>query len=257
MILIDTHTHLYLNDFEKDRQQIVNNAVENGVERMLLPNIDSTTLHALKAMTTAFPEYCFPMTGLHPTSVKEDYEKEMMLVEQELATGNYCGVGEIGIDLYRDSTFEEAQKEVFRRQLLLAKKHRLSVSIHTRNAFEITYQIVKEELTDDLKGVFHCFTGTLDEAKQIMDMGFKMGIGGIVTFKNSGLAEVVAELPPEALVLETDAPYLTPVPFRGKRNQSAYLLYILKKIATIKNIPLEAVAEITSGTAGNLFLKKL
>jgi len=257
MILIDTHTHLYLNDFDKDRQQIVNNAVENGVERMLLPNIDSTTLYALKAMTAAFPEYCFPMIGLHPTSVKENYEKEMMLIEQELATGKYSGVGEIGIDLYRDSTFEEVQKEVFRRQLLLAKKYRLSVSIHTRNAFEITYQIVKEELTDVLKGVFHCFTGTLDEAKQIMDMGFKMGIGGIVTFKNSGLAEVVAELPLEALVLETDAPYLTPVPFRGKRNQSAYLLYIIKKIATIKNIPLEVVAEITSKTAGNLFFKKL
>ncbi len=257
MILIDTHTHLYLDDFDNDRQQIVNNALENGVKRMLLPNIDSSTLHDLKALTTAFPEYCFPMMGLHPTSVKEDYEKEMTLVEQELATGNYYGVGEIGIDLYWDNTFEEAQKEVFRKQLQLAKKHRLAVSIHTRNAFEITYQIVKEELTDDLKGVFHCFTGTVAEAKQIMDTGFKMGIGGIVTFKNSGLAEVVAQLPLEALVLETDAPYLTPVPFRGKRNQSAYLLYIVKKIATIKNIPVEAVAEITSRTAGDLFFKKL
>jgi len=257
MILTDTHTHLYLDDFEKDREQIINNALENGVGRMLLPNIDSTTLHDLKAITTTFPEFCFPMMGLHPTSVKEDYEKELALVEQELAAGNYCGVGEIGIDLYWDSTFEEAQKKAFRKQLQLAKKYRLAVSIHTRNAFDLTCQIVKEELTDDLKGVFHCFTGTADDAKQIMDIGFKMGIGGIVTFKNSGLAEVVARLPLEALVLETDAPYLTPVPYRGKRNQSAYLLYVAKKIAAIKNIPMETVAEITSRTAENLFLKKL
>ncbi len=257
MILIDTHTHLYLDDFEKDRKEIINNALENGVERMLLPNIDSSTLHDLKALTTAFPECCFPMMGLHPTSVKEDYEKEVMLVEQELATEEYRGVGEIGIDLYWDNTFEEAQKEVFRQQLQLAKKYRLAVSIHTRNAFEITYQIVKEELTDDLNGVFHCFTGTMTEAKKIMDTGFKMGIGGIVTFKNSGLAEVVAQLPLEALVLETDAPYLTPAPFRGKRNQSAYLLYVVKKIAAIKNIPIEAVAENTTRTAENLFFKKL
>ncbi len=257
MILTDTHTHLYLDDFEKDREEVVNNALENGVERMLLPNIDSTTLHDLKAITTAFPEFCFPMMGLHPTSVNKDYEKEMTLVEQELAMGNYCGVGEIGIDLYWDSTFEEAQKEAFRKQLRLAKKYRLAVSIHTRNAFKITCQIVKEELTDDLKGVFHCFTGTVDEAKQIMDMGFKMGIGGIVTFKNSGLAEVVTRLPLEALVLETDAPYLTPVPFRGKRNQSAYLLYVAKRVAIIKNILPEEVGEMTSRTAENLFLKKL
>ncbi len=257
MILTDTHTHLYLDDFEKDREEVVNNALENGVERMLLPNIDSTTLHDLKAITTAFPEFCFPMMGLHPTSVNKDYEKEMTLVEQELAMGNYCGVGEIGIDLYWDSTFEEAQKEAFRKQLRLAKKYRLAVSIHTRNAFKITCQIVKEELTDDLKGVFHCFTGKVAEAKQIMDMGFKMGIGGIVTFKNSGLAEVVSQLPLDVLVLETDAPYLTPVPFRGKRNQSAYLLYVAKRVAIIKNILPEEVGEMTSRTAENLFLKKL
>ncbi len=257
MILTDTHTHLYLNDFEKDREQVIDNALENGVERMLLPNIDSTTLHDLKTITAAFPEFCFPMMGLHPTSVKGNYEKELALVEQELATGNYCGVGEIGIDLYWDSSFEEVQKEAFRKQLRLSKKYRLAVSIHTRNAFDTTYQIVKEELTDDLKGVFHCFTGTVGEAAKIMDAGFKMGIGGIVTFKNSGLAEVVAQLPLESLVLETDAPYLTPVPFRGKRNQSAYLLYVAKRIATIKKVPPEAVAEITNSTAENLFLKKL
>ncbi len=257
MILTDTHTHLYLNDFAKDREQIINNALENGVEHMLLPNIDSTTLSDLKAMTAAFPEYCFPMMGLHPTSVKADYNKELKLVEQELTTGNYYGVGEIGIDLYWDSTLEAEQKDAFRRQLKMAKKHRLAVSIHTRNAYKLTYQIVKEELTDELNGVFHCFTGTLEEAKQIIDTGFKIGIGGIVTFKNSGLAEVVSQLPLEAMVLETDAPYLTPVPFRGKRNQSAYLLYVVQKVAEVKNIAVEKVAEATSKTAENLFFKKL
>jgi len=256
MILTDTHTHLYLNDFAQDREQIINNALEKGVEYMLLPNIDSTTLNDLKALSAAFPQHCFPMMGLHPTSVKADYKKELKLVEQELTTGSYYGVGEIGIDLYRDSTFEAEQKEAFRRQLQIAKNHELAVSIHTRNAFELTHQIVKEELTDELHGVFHCFTGTLEEAKRIMDTGFKIGIGGIVTFKNSGLAEVVSQLPLEALVLETDAPYLTPVPFRGKRNQSAYLLFVAQKIADIKNIPVEAVAETTGRTAGNLFFKK-
>ncbi len=256
MILTDTHTHLYLNDFAKDREQIINNALENGVEHMLLPNIDSTTLNDLKALSAVFPQHCFPMIGLHPTSVKADYKKELKLVEQELTTGNYYGVGEIGIDLYWDSTFEAEQKEAFRRQLQMAKIHRLAVSIHTRNAYKLTYQIVKEELTDELNGVFHCFTGTLEEAKQIIDTGFKMGIGGIVTFKNSGLAEVVSQLPLEAMVLETDAPYLTPVPFRGKRNQSAYLLYVAQKVAEVKNIAVEKVAEATSKTAENLFFKK-
>ncbi len=257
MFLTDTHSHLYLDDFDEDREEVMLNAIKNGVERILLPNIDSTTLHDLKMMTAAFPEHSFAMMGLHPTSVKENYQDELTLVAQELKTGNYCGVGEIGIDLYWDRTFEEAQKQVFRTQLQLAKKYRLAVSIHTRNAFEYTYQIVKEELTDDMKGVFHCFTGTVDEAKQIMDLGFKMGIGGIVTFKNSGLAEVVTQLPLEALVLETDAPYLTPAPFRGKRNQSAYLLYVAQKIAEIKNIAVEKVAEMTSMNAENLFFKKL
>ncbi len=256
MILTDTHTHLYLDDFEEDREQVIKNALENGVVRMLLPNIDSTTVDDLKSMATAFPKHCYPMMGLHPTSVKDNYEKEIALVEQELTTGKYYGVGEIGIDLYWDSTFEEQQKNSFRKQLRLAKKYRLAVSVHTRNAFKFTIQIVKEELTDDLKGVFHCFTGTMEEAGQIMDAGFKMGIGGIVTFKNSGLAEVVAQLPLETLVLETDAPYLTPVPYRGKRNQSAYLLYVAQKIAEIKNIPVETVAEVTSRTAENLFFKK-
>ncbi len=255
MIFTDTHTHLYLEEFDADRAEVIQNAREKGVERILLPNIDSTTLERLQKMVSAYPENCFPMMGLHPTSVTEDFEKELALVENELQTGNYYGVGEIGIDLYWDQTFAEEQKEAFRRQLQWAKKYGLAVSIHTRNAFEPVLQIVKQELTDALHGVFHCFTGTLKEAKQLLDTGFKLGIGGIVTFKNSGLAETVAALPLESLVLETDAPYLTPAPFRGKRNQSAYLIYIAQKIAGVKNIPVEEVAAVTTATADGLFFK--
>jgi TatD DNase family protein len=256
MILTDTHTHLYLDDFDDDRTEVITRATERSVRRMLLPNIDSTTLHALKSMVAAFPQHCFPMMGLHPTSVKKDFEKELALVVQELETGTYYGVGEIGLDLYWEKAFEEEQKEAFRQQLRLAKEHKLAVSIHTRNAFEKTLQLVKQELTDDLTGVFHCFTGTEKEAQQIMETGFKLGIGGIVTFKNSGLGEVVSRLPIEALVLETDAPYLTPVPFRGKRNESAYLLYVAQKVAELKNIPVEKVAETTTATATQLFFRK-
>ena len=253
MFLTDTHTHLYVEEFDADRDEVVNNALSAGVRRMLLPNIDSSTLKALKNISAAFPENCFPMMGLHPTSVKSDYEKELEGVEKELARQNYCGVGEIGIDLYWDETFREQQIEAFRRQLRLAKKYHLGVSIHTRDAFELTHQIVKEELTGDLKGVFHCFTGSLADAKKVMDVGFKMGIGGIVTFKNGGLAEIVKKLPLESLVLETDAPYLTPVPFRGKRNESAYIKYITEKVAAIKEKRMEEVAELTTQNAEEIF----
>lgn len=253
MILTDTHTHLYLDDFDNDRDEIMENALQKGIRRILLPNIDRSTTTRLKSMISAYPDFCFPMMGLHPTSVNNDFEKELEHVESELETGKYYGIGEIGIDLYWDNTFAEQQKTAFRQQLQWAKKYTLPVSIHMRNAFSETLQIVKEELNDELHGVFHCFTGTEQEAAQLLDTGFKLGIGGIVTFKNSGLAEVVKKLPLESLVLETDAPYLTPVPYRGKRNQSAYLIYIAQKMAEIKQISLEKVADVTSSTAENLF----
>ncbi len=253
MLLTDTHTHLYVEEFDADRDEVVNNALNAGVGRMLLPNIDSASLKALREISAAFPGNCFPMMGLHPTSVKSDYEKELAVVERELAAYHYCGVGEIGIDLYWDETFREQQTDAFRRQLQWAKKYQLGVSIHTRNAFELTLQIVKEELADDLKGVFHCFTGSMADAKKVMDVGFKMGIGGIVTFKNSGLAEIVKKLPLASLVLETDAPYLTPAPFRGKRNESAYIRYISEKVAAIKEKRMEEVAELTNQNAEEIF----
>ena len=254
MILTDTHTHLYVEEFDSDRDQVVQDAMGMHVTRMLLPNIDSSTLEAMHSLIRTFPENCFPMMGLHPTSVNNDFEKELALVEEELEKENrYIGVGEIGIDLYWDETFREQQVTAFRKQLQLAKKFRLPVSIHTRNAFDLTLGLVNEELTDDLKGVFHCFTGTVEDAKAVMDTGFKMGIGGIVTFKNAGLDEVVSQIPLEHLVLETDAPYLTPAPYRGKRNQSAYLSYVAEKVADVQGVSLLKVAEITSRNADQVF----
>ena len=253
MKLVDTHTHLYTEEFDADRGAVIHNALANRVEYMLLPNIDSSSLDAMLLLARTFPRHCFPMMGLHPTSVNDQYEKELELVEKELSQNRYTGVGEIGVDLYWDKSFQGQQEDAFRRQLKLAKKYRLPVSIHTRDAFDITLRIVKEELDSDLKGVFHCFTGTIDDAKKIMDTGFKMGIGGVVTFKNSGLANVVKDIPLEEIVLETDAPYLTPVPFRGKRNESSYLRFVAEKITETKNISFQEVAETTTQTAENLF----
>ena len=256
MILTDTHTHLYLDDFNDDRHEVVKHAIDEGIQIMMLPNIDSGTIGDMNRLVSEFPENCLPMMGIHPTSIKEDYEKELSLVETELEKGNYFAVGEIGIDLYWDKTFREQQTDAFRWQLKLAKKHKLPVSIHTRDSFTEVYPIVKEELTDDLKGVFHCFLGTTDEAKKIMDIGFFMGIGGVVTFKNAGIAKVVKDIPESFLVFETDSPFLTPVPFRGRRNQSAYIKYIAEKTANIKEIPVEKLAEVTTANAAKLFRLK-
>ncbi len=253
MILIDTHTHLYLDDYDDDRREVVEAAIKEGVQTMMLPNIDKDTIEPMKRLAKNFPTNCFPMMGLHPTSVKEDYELELAIVEKELEKENYFAIGEIGIDLYWDKTYREQQKDAFCRQLQLAKKHKLPVSIHTRDSFQDVYPIVKEELTDNLKGIFHCFLGSLEEAKKIMDIGFLMGIGGVVTFKKAGIAEVVKDIPAEFLVFETDAPFLTPMPYRGKRNQSAYIKYIAEKTATLKAMPIEELAAVTTENANRLF----
>jgi len=253
MNLTDTHTHLYLDNFNDDRDEIVKNAISNGVETMLLPAIDRSSFDAMKSLSDSYPDNCFPMIGLHPTSVKQNYKDEITFVENELSKGGYIAIGEIGIDLYWDKTYVDEQKDAFKHQLQLAKKHKLPVAIHTRDSFNEIYPILKSEFTDDLKGVFHCFTGTTGEARKIMDLGFYMGIGGIVTFKNSGLAEVVQNIPMEYLLLETDSPFLTPAPYRGKRNQSAYIVYIAEKIAQLKGLSIDEVSEITTQNANNLF----
>jgi len=218
-----------------------------------LPAIDMSSFTAMKSLAARFPQNCLPMIGLHPTSVNELVEKELDFVESELSTGKYIAIGEIGIDLYWDQTFKSEQTEAFRRQLHWAKQYQLPVAIHMRDSFNEVYEIVKEEADGNLKGVFHCFTGNETDAKKIIDLGFYLGIGGVVTFKNSGLGDVVANLPLESLLLETDAPFLTPAPFRGKRNDSHYIPYIAKKVAELTHRSVEEIAEITTNNSKRLF----
>jgi len=257
MILVDTHTHLYLDDFDADWREVVDSAIESGVKYMLLPRIDSETFEDQKKLSEFYPDNCLSMVGLHPTSVNADFEKELVIIENELRSSHYVAIGEIGIDLYWDQTFKEQQKEAFRRQLRWAKEFELPVSIHMRDSFHEIYQIVKDEKTSALNGIFHCFTGTQEESKKIIELGFKMGLGGILTFKNAGLAEVVKDIPMEHLVLETDAPFLSPVPCRGKRNESKYLVHIAEKLAEIKGITLTEVAEMTTANAASVFKLKI
>lgn len=253
MKLIDTHTHLYLESFDTDRNEVIQHAVNQGIETMLLPAIDLSTYNSMMDLVKEHPENCLPMIGLHPTSVNSTYEEEISFVESKLIADSFIAIGEIGIDLYWDGTYVDQQKDAFRRQLRIAKKYKLPVVIHMRDSFNEIYSVVKEEITDNLVGVFHCFTGTTYEAKKIMELGFLIGIGGIITFKNAGLADVVQNLPLESLVLETDSPFLTPAPFRGKRNQSAYIMYIAEKLAQVKNMRIEQIAEVTSNNAVELF----
>ncbi|MEA2105381.1 MAG: TatD family hydrolase [Bacteroidota bacterium] len=253
MQFIDTHTHLYLPEFDQDRDQVINEAIDYNVIKLLLPNVDSSTINPLMDMVNKYPLNCFPMIGVHPTSVGEEYQKELDIVESWLKKEKFIAIGEIGMDLYWDKTFQKQQVEVFRRQLNLAKKYNLPVVIHARESFDEIFKIVDEEADDRLTGVFHAFTGTVEQANQIIEWGFMMGIGGIVTFKNAGLDKVVRNIDINHIVLETDSPYLAPVPKRGKRNQSAYIRHIAEKIALIKEISIEKVANITTDNAKQLF----
>ena len=253
MILIDTHTHLYLEEFDEDRKQVVENAIDNNIRYMLLPNIDSESIKPMMDLCGEFPDNCFPMMGLHPTYVKENYEEELAIVDQWLEKGKFYGIGETGIDLYWDKTFIKEQIIAFRYQIELAKKYKLPIVIHSRDSFDEIYPILEDLNSPDLKGVFHCFTGNNEQAEKIIDLGLELGIGGVLTFKNSGLDKVVEQISLDHIILETDSPYLTPVPFRGKRNQSTYINYIAEKLALIKNTSKEQVAEITSRNAIQLF----
>jgi len=253
MVFIDTHTHLYLEDYKDDIQQVVERALQKNVGYFLLPNIDSTTIKKMLALCSLYPDRMFPMIGLHPTSVKEDYMQELLNIRQELLNRKYYGIGEIGIDLHWDKSFHKEQEFVFRYQLELAKEFSLPISVHTRSSFDEAIEIVREVKDENLKGVFHCFGGSYQQAIDIIDMGFKLGIGGVVTFKNSGLDKVVDHIDLEDIILESDAPYLTPSPHRGIRNESAYLYLIARKIAEMKDVSVEEVAEITSKNAKELF----
>ena len=252
MEIIDTHTHLYLEEFQPDIEQVLERAGAEGVTHFYLPNVDSSSITDLLKLEEKHPE-CIAMMGLHPCSVKENVADELKLVEEWLRKRSFAAVGEIGLDYYWDKTFVAEQKDAFRKQIGLALDLNLSIVIHSRDSMQDCIDIVREHQNGNLRGIFHCFGGTVEEAKQIMDLGFLMGIGGVVTYKKSGLAEVLPSIPLEYLVLETDAPYLTPVPFRGKRNEPSYLKYVVAKMAEAMNISVEEIATQTTRNAQKLF----
>lgn len=253
MQLIDTHTHLYLPEFNDDRDTVVQNAVSSGVEKLIMPNIDTRSVAGMIASENRYPAVCHSMIGLHPTSVKEDYRQQMEEIEIAMDKHKFIAVGEIGIDLYWDKTYLKEQIDIFRHQLKIAVSMDLPVAIHSRDAFAEIFSVLEEFRGKGLKGVFHAFTGDTDTAKRAVEMGFMLGIGGVVTFKNSGLAAVVKEIGAEHLVLETDSPYLAPVPHRGKRNESSYICIINRKLAEIFDCRVEEIAEITTSNAKDLF----
>ena len=255
MQFIDTHSHLYSSQFDEDRTEVVNNAINSGVNIMLLPNISSEYTKGMLALCAEFPNNCFPMMGLHPCDVTdENYTQEIEHVEEELATKKYIAVGEIGLDLHWDKTKLEVQKKAFIHQIRLAKKYQLPIAIHVRDSFTEAIEIIEAENDENLRGVFHCFTGNTEDAERVINLGgFYLGIGGVLTFKNAGLDKTIATINLQYLILETDAPYLTPAPFRGKRNESKYIVNIAEKLAEAHQISLEKVAEITTENAKNLF----
>jgi len=253
VIFTDTHTHLYLEAFNDDRPEVVERAVAQDIRYMLLPNIDSNSVDRMISLSDAFPGHCFPMLGLHPTSVKADYEEEMEKIFRWFGKRNFIAVGEIGIDLYWDKTYFEQQQKAFRAQIEFALREQLPIVIHSRDSFDPIMDILKDYKNTGLKGVFHCFTGTREEADSVLEMGFLLGIGGVVTFKNSGLDKVVEQTDLSNLLLETDAPFLAPVPFRGKRNESAYINLIANKISEIKKVSKAEVADVTTQNALQLF----
>jgi TatD DNase family protein len=251
--MVDTHTHIYLKQFSEDRPAMLERATQAGVKEFYLPNIDKDSIAALKELAAANANI-YPLMGLHPSHVKEDYQEQLAAVFSELnGATQYYAVGEIGIDLYWDKTFLEEQKKVFGMQIAKAKEMNLPIVIHCRNAFEETFEVLEALADDELYGIFHCFTGNLEQAQRAINLNLKLGIGGVVTFKNGGLDKVVEKIGLESLVLETDAPYLAPAPHRGKRNEPAYIKLVAQKIADLHQLPLAEVDRITTQNAHQVF----
>jgi TatD DNase family protein len=250
---IDTHTHLYDEQFDQDREQMVERAIDAGVGKMYLPNCDSETIAPMMHMVGKWPAHCFPMMGIHPCYIKENYKLELEIAESWLQKEKFSAIGEIGLDYYWDTTFVAEQKEAFNLQMDWALSLQLPIVIHTRESIQDGIDMVRAKQNGNLQGIFHCFGGTAAEAKQIIDLGFYLGIGGVVTFKKSSLPEVLRDISLEHIILETDAPYLAPVPYRGKRNESSYIPIIGTKIAEIKNCSVEEVAMITTKNAERIF----
>ena len=253
MVLIDTHCHLYSKEFTRDVDEVIQRAESEGVERFYLPAIDSHCQEALLGLETRYPGKCIGMTGLHPCHVKDDHLVELRFVENELARRSWVAVGEIGLDFYWDRTFEKEQYAAFHRQIELALQYDIPIVIHSRDSMKESIGVVREHQKGKLRGIFHCFSGDARATAEIVELGFYMGIGGVLTYKNSGLPEALRDVPLEHLVLETDAPYLSPVPFRGKRNESSYLRYIVARLAEVKGVTVEEAATVTTQNAQKIF----
>ncbi|NND52157.1 MAG: TatD family hydrolase [Flavobacteriaceae bacterium] len=253
MIITDTHTHLYSEAFDEDRDIIIQRAMDAGVKRFFIPAIDSTYTDGMLRLEKNYPDHVYLMTGLHPTHVKKNYREELDHVERLLEQRNFYAIGEIGIDLYWDTSTLELQQKAFRHQINLAKHYELPIVIHCRESFDEIFEILEEEKGDELYGIFHCFTGTIEQAKQAISLNMKLGIGGVVTFKNGKIDTFLDQIDLEHIVLETDSPYLAPAPFRGKRNESSYIIYVLNRLSDIYKLPAEKIAEITTNNSRNVF----
>jgi len=253
MKLIDTHSHIYADDFKSEIENIISRSKECGIDKILLPNIDSKSTPQLHNLVDNYPETCIPMMGLHPTSVKENYMEELQLCERWLSKRKYIAIGEIGIDLYWDKTFLKQQQDAFEIQINWARELDLPIIIHSRESFNEIFEILDNHPIKKYKGVFHSFTGNQEQAKHAIDLGFYLGVNGIVTFKNAGLDKTISKIPIQNIVIETDSPYLAPAPHRGKRNESSFLIHIAQKLSEIYNISIEDIAKATSHNAKTLF----
>ncbi|WP_405399434.1 TatD family hydrolase [Maribacter sp. Asnod2-G09] len=253
MIITDTHTHLYSEAFDEDRKEAIQKAIDLGVKRFFIPAIDSTYTERMLALEKEFPGHMFLMTGLHPTHVKENFEEELAHVEEMLGKHSYYAIGEIGIDLYWEKKYLKEQQIAFRKQIKIAKKHKLPIVIHCRDAFDEVFEVLEDEKGDDLRGIFHCFTGTYEQAEKAISYNMKLGIGGVVTFKNGKIDTFLNNIDLKHIVLETDSPYLAPTPYRGKRNESAYIVNVLEKLADIHSVPNEQIALETTKNSKEVF----
>ncbi|WP_055443847.1 TatD family hydrolase [Lacinutrix himadriensis] len=253
MIITDTHTHLYSEAFDDDRNETIQRAIDANVTRFFIPAIDSTYTESMLQLEADFPENVYLMMGLHPTHVKENYKEELAHVEEMLAKRKFVAIGEIGIDLYWDKSTLGIQQDAFRHQIKLAKKYKLPIVIHCRDAFDEIFEILEEEKDDTLFGIFHCFTGTLEQAQQAISYNMKLGIGGVVTFKNGKIDQFINQIDIKHIVLETDSPYLAPKPYRGKRNESSYIVKVLEKLAEVYEVTEEDVAAITTENSKEIF----
>jgi TatD DNase family protein len=253
MILTDTHTHLYSEEFDLDRDKMMQRAIAAGVSRFFVPAIDASCTQSMYDLEANYPSHVFLMAGLHPCYVKENFEEELAHVELQLQRRKFVAIGEIGIDLYWDKTTLAIQKIAFKRQIQLAKKYKLPIVIHCRESFDEIFEVLETEKSLELRGIFHCFTGTFEQAQQALSYNMKLGIGGVVTFKNGKIDQFINQIPLEKLVLETDSPYLAPVPFRGKRNESSYVALVAKKLSELYQMPVEEIAKITTSTSKSVF----